>query len=156
MQIEALRVKIEHAFDATPYPGDEFEDISATHVDEGIVGYFRSTSWRSHQVSSLRYHSAALSFFTDKAFRYWLPAFMLAELENPEEADIIAEHIAHDFSDAHNGRERLLVFSLIELRAISAFLRHCENLYDMPGLHTFGTAVKIVEQYIGGLDISCQ
>lgn len=124
----AVRTKIERAFADTPSPGEEYDAISATRQDdEGIVEYFRGTSWRGHRVQDLRYHSVALSFFTDAAFRYWLPAFMIAELEDPATADIIAQDIA--FSLAYDPR-RLGHFTVPELEAVSTFLEECVRRYD--------------------------
>jgi hypothetical protein len=114
----ALADQIKAAFASTPSPGEGFDDISATEQDEGIVDYFRGTTWRGHSVAALRYHSAALSFFTGPAFRYWLPAFMLASLEDAEAADVIPESIASSMQKA----ERLNLFTAAELRAIAAFL----------------------------------
>ena len=110
---------IETAFAATPRPGDGFDDISATKQDEGIVDHFRGTTWRGHTVADLRHHSAALSFFTDAAFRYWLPAFMLASLEDPEAADIIPESI--EFSMRRD--KQVALFTPSERQAIAAFLQ---------------------------------
>jgi hypothetical protein len=121
-----LQHQIEAAFAKTPSPGTGFRDISATQQDEGIVDYFRGTTWRGHCVADLRHHSAALSFFTGPAFRYWLPAFMLASLEDPEAADVIPEHIASDMQK----NERLILFAAHELRAIAAFLHHFAAEYD--------------------------
>ena len=84
MTVAEIKNVIERAFAETPHPGNNFSDISATQWDEGIVDYFRRSTWRGHQTTNLRKHVAALSFFTHKAFRYWLPAFMLAELEEPK------------------------------------------------------------------------
>lgn len=113
-----LATLIETAFANTPSPGDAFDDISATRQDEGIVDYFRGTTWRDHDVCDLRRHSAALSFFTEAAFRYWLPAFMLASLEDDVEADVIPGSI--EFKMREDATLRL--FTLPERRAISAFL----------------------------------
>jgi len=63
---EEVAAQIEAAFADTPSPGDDFEDISVTEWDEGIVDYFRGKSWSGHRVQDLRYHEAALSFFTEK------------------------------------------------------------------------------------------
>src|SRR5688572_26710362 len=100
MAAAEVRAQIEAAFAATPHPGRAFAAISATLDDEGIVAYFGATTWRGHHVRELRRHVAALSFFTDAAFRYWLPAFMLADLDSPREADVIAEHIAGSLAAA--------------------------------------------------------
>jgi hypothetical protein len=129
--------RIEAAFADTPSPGTGYDDISATkYDDEGIVDYFRGTTWRGHKVQDLRKHAAALSLFTDRAFRYWLPAFMLAELENPEAADIIGEHIASDLTGSDTADARLDQFAHDELQAIAAFLDECacryaDGIYDV-------------------------
>lgn len=151
-----LKAAIEAAFAGTPAPGENFEDISATQWDEGIVDYFKGTTWRGHGVRDLRHHAAALSFFTDKAFRYWLPAFMLAELDDPEgEADIIAEYIASSFLPSEYGRRdaRLEQFSAAELEAIAAFLMHCAHSYSQPGISDphFSEAADIVRGRLAAL-----
>jgi len=130
MSKEEVIGKIEAAFDDTPSPGKEYDDISATkYWDEGTVDYFRGTSWRGHDVQKLREHDCALSYFSDKAFRYWLPAFMLAELEHPEVADVIAEGIASHLTDARSADARLRQFADDELAAIAAFLDECARRY---------------------------
>lgn len=137
--------RIERAFARTPAPGNEFSDISATKRDEGIVDYFRGTTWRGRRVKDLRYHEAALSFFTDRAFRYWLAAFMLAELEYPKEADVIAEGIAFRFTEPAFSTARLRQFSREELEAIAAFLDECVRRY---GGETFRNAEATVRARI--------
>ncbi len=130
MPKEEVAAQIEAAFADTPSPGTEYDDISATkYDDEGIVDYFRGTTWRGHRVQDLRHHEAAMSFFTDKAFRYWLPAFMLAELESPEEADIIAGGIVFHLTEASGATSRLGEFAQDELEAIAAFLDECAERY---------------------------
>jgi len=126
--------QIEAAFADTPPPGDGYDDISAVnYYDEGIVDYFRGTTWRRHRVQDLRFHDCALSYFTDKAFRYWLPAFMIAELEHPVEADVIGEDIAHHL--IRGADARLRQFAQDELEAVAAFLEECaarnaDGIYD--------------------------
>ena len=130
MPKEEVAGQIEAAFADTPSPGTEYDDISATkYDDEGIVDYFRGKTWRGHRVQDLRRHSAALSFFTTKAYRYWLPAFMLAELEHPVEADIIGESIAFDFTKSEGADARLGQFAPDELGAIAAFFDECASRY---------------------------
>jgi hypothetical protein len=130
MPREQVAAQIEAAFADAPSPGTEYDEISKTkYDDEGIVDYFRGTTWRGHRVQDLRCHEAAMSFFTDKAFRYWLPAFMLAELESPEEADIIAEGIAFHLTNASDATTRLGEFEQDELEAIAAFLDECAQRY---------------------------
>jgi hypothetical protein len=134
--------QIEKAFSNTPSPGVEFDDISATKQDEGIVEYFRGTTWRGHRVRDLRYHSAALSFFTPKAFRYWLAAFMLAELEDPDTADVIRESIAFNLTYPNTTEATLSEFAQDELKAIAAFLDECDRRYSDEMFRNAATAVR--------------
>jgi hypothetical protein len=141
MAEEDVERQIETAFADTPSPGTAFEDISASMDDEGIVDYFRGRTWRGHRVTDLRYHDVALSLFTDKAFRYWLPAFMLAELDSPVEADVIADSIAFHLTDARFAA-RLQQFTLGELAAIAAFLKECAQRYDDDAFRAAERAVR--------------
>ncbi|WP_435018249.1 DUF6714 family protein [Tundrisphaera sp. TA3] len=137
-----LRKQIEMAFASTPRPGEGFDDISATsEEDEGIVDYFRGTTWRGHRVQDLRHHCAALSFFTGPAFRYWLPAFMLGSLEDAETADVIPEHIVSDM----RRHERCSLFSEDESRAIAAFFAHCA---EQSGGDPYRDLFKVAEERI--------
>lgn len=75
--IEAIR----DAFQERSYPGDDqlcgsdYGDEPAEYALE-----FRSLDWRTLHPEFLSYHSAALSFFTDKGFAYFLPAFLIADV----------------------------------------------------------------------------
>jgi len=42
-----VRSIVESAFADTPAPGNNFDDISATMDDEGIVDFFRGTTFRA-------------------------------------------------------------------------------------------------------------
>jgi hypothetical protein len=125
-----LRARIESAFERTPAPRGEI--VSTLIDDEGVSEYFGGRSWRGHAVKDLRYHEAALSFFTADAFRYFLPAFMLASIEDPVEADVIPEGIVYhlaNWEDPH-GWERMSRFSFEELEAIEAFLWWVADLWS--------------------------
>jgi hypothetical protein len=107
-----------------------------------IAQYFRGTSWQGHPPRDLRIHSAALSLFTPAAYRYWLPAFMLAEIDDPETADIIAEGIAYDFTESNLRDARVSHFTQGELRAIAAFFDECVRRYAAFGM--FSQAAETV------------
>jgi hypothetical protein len=144
MAKEEVAAQIEAAFADTPSPGKEYGDISATkYDDEGIVDYFRGKTWRGHSVQELRRYEPAMSFFTDKAFRYWLPAFMLAELENPIEADVIGEGIAFHLTEASGADARLREFADDELEAIVSFCDECAQRYDDIHFRDAARAVRV-------------
>ncbi len=126
-RVEELRAQIIEASAHTPSPGLEHHEISMTEYDEGIVEYFRGTSWKGHSARNLRDQEAALRFFTDPAFRYWCPAFMLAELEDPETADVISGGLASGL----RCRPMLLKsWSQEEILAAHAFLECCVSRYE--------------------------
>lgn len=122
MNADGVRHEIEFAFDKTPSPGQLQSDVSVMEADEGVADYFLGTTWKKHTVEQLRNHRCALFYFTDRAFRYWLPAFMLAVLEDPDTAELIAEFIDARFKlDASEAMiqtftksERLAVISFLE------------------------------------------
>ncbi len=122
------RELIESTFADAPYPGD---DRITDHEDclecAEIAEYFRGTSWRVHSLAKLWEHHAALSLFTPDAFHYFLPAFMLATLEQPREADLIPHSIAFHFtrglSDEEQFTQRFSRFSTAQRQAVAAFLR---------------------------------
>ena len=122
-----LTEKIEAAFADVLYPGDDnltsnYNPLSAND-DEGVADYFRQTSWRGHPVQELRYHSCALSFFTPAAFHYYLPAFLIADLEDPEEADIITQSIQFDFGAASSTRaDRMELISEPQIAALQSYI----------------------------------
>ena len=125
-----LREQIEAAFAGTPAPTGAI--VATLSDDEDVSDYFRGRSWRGHAVKDLRYHSVALSYFTPQAFRYFLPAFMLASIEDPEGADIIPQGIVYHLAtpdDPHQW-ERISQFTVAELEAIAAFLWSLSEVCD--------------------------
>ena len=119
-----LRRQIVEAFASVPHPGDDHNDISLTKQDEGIVAYFRGTPRLGHSATTLRHHVVALSFFTPEALRYWLPAFMLAELDDPDEADTIVDTLIGVFAGSS-----LWPYSAAQLRAIELFVEEYVRRY---------------------------
>lgn len=95
-QVRNLFEKIMLAFDATPYPGDN--RLCGSDQGDEPAEYaleFRGLNWRTIHPDFLSYNSASLSFFSDTAFRYFLPAFLIADLlENESNADPIF-HLTH-------------------------------------------------------------
>lgn len=148
-----LAEQIIKAFQDTPHPGNNFEDISATLRDEGIVDYFTGKPWQGHEVKDLHYHYDALSFFTPKAFRYFLPAFILADLS--EEGDgIFADFIAHAFTlrDDATVQVYLSEFSKAELESIQTYfkmlLEQTLQQNDAWSFDTFAKAEEIIAAHL--------
>jgi hypothetical protein len=136
MPLDDLIRQIEAAFADIPSPGSGAASICATANDEGVVAYFSGTTWKDHEPHALRRFSHALSFFTDAAFRYWLPAFMIAELRAPEAADVIADSLLFDLvpynsdgSDNQVVQNRLEALSTAQLRSILEYLEEEARRY---------------------------
>ena len=132
MTTQEIEKTIIQAFDKTPMPKGKLTD---TYDDEGAQEYFSNTKWNEHSAKNLRIHEAAMCFFTPEAFRYYLPAYMLAELHDPEEADILGEYVVYQFSMPDKNwdgilKERLSLFSSEEKNAILEFIKYMQNVYD--------------------------
>jgi hypothetical protein len=87
-----LVAQIERAFAAVPYPGDEHICQGTAAQFEGseeanIAAVFRGRHWRDVPLEGLARYSATLTFLTPAAFRFYLPAYLLAVIRlSSEEA----------------------------------------------------------------------
>lgn len=106
-----------------------------------IAQFFDAKRWQDlTDVEQLRYNEAALTLFTPDAFHYYLPAFMLATLHDPAEADVIPDGIRSNIK-----RERVGSFNPAQRDAVLRFLR------ALPMLQI--ADVEDVEKAIRALDI---
>lgn len=148
-----LAKQIMDAFKDTPHPGSRFEDISITLRDEGSVDYFAGKSWQNHNVKDLHYHYVALSFFTPKAFRYYLPAFLLADLSS-ENKGLLSDFIAHAFTlrDKVTLQTYLAEFSKAELEVTRQFFKYwqyeCLQANDAWSFDTFAISEQLITAYL--------
>ena len=113
---------IEDAWRDVGYPGDDRIFTPDSYDDEDIVTYFGGTTWRGHRPVDLRAHSSAFTFFTPEAFHYWLPAFMIAAIQSPEEADVVCDRIPSSVDDRY-APQRWRLFSPTQRQAVVAYLR---------------------------------
>ncbi len=98
---EAVANRIRLAFAATPYPGDAFLVGSQEGCEpEEECGPFRGRTDRDQlDAAFLDQHYTALSFFSEGAFRYFLPAYLLADLEDRLQTADPVFHLAGGFGD---------------------------------------------------------
>jgi hypothetical protein len=104
----ALRDVIESAFADVPHPGDDrITTCSGGDADE-VLAYFRDRTSGGHSAQQLRFHDYALTFFTEDALFYFLPAFLIALVEDLETADTIQDRILWMFTvpSGHKPRDR--------------------------------------------------
>lgn len=134
MSEDKLCTLIEDAFSDASKPA--FGDISIpTYDDEDTNSYFGRTDWKTHNISSLKAHESSLGFFKPEAFRYYLPAFVVASIRHPELADVIPQRIVTELQKAYFSRnQRWLTLSQDERAALARFVEwwrdrihpHCE------------------------------
>lgn len=100
--VAELRRTIVEAFAPNAYPGDAYL-VNSHQGDEPEeeAGAFRGrTDWRALEAGFLDDHPGALHYFTQAALRFYLPAFLLADLEpGLERADPLFT-LTHGFADA--------------------------------------------------------
>ena len=92
---------IERAFGQVPHPGDAF--LLGSH-DGGEpleeVGAFRGlTDWHTPTPEFLDGHYAVLSFLSEGGFRYFLPAFLVADVREALHTADPVFHLTHGFFD---------------------------------------------------------
>lgn len=132
-EIEFPMEEMKNAWADVPYPGDD-QLISHNCLEcEEIQSYFRGRGpWDNFPVQGLRYHSAALSLFSPKAYQYFLPAFMLADYRDSETSDIIGECIVYDFGLSASDEwlaPRLALFTDSQKYVIWVFCQYVDGGY---------------------------
>ena len=124
-----LIAEISKAFSLEPVPSGpllEAEFLNpAAQGDDGAADYFSGKRWDSLDVQGLLYHSDALFMFTPEVHRYYLPAFMKAALEHPEDADVIPDNILFHFSEFEDPfwSKRIRALSAPQREVVAGFLR---------------------------------
>jgi len=97
---DAVVAAVRAAFTGSTYPGDDFLLGSR----EGREPYeaiepFKGRDWQELEPGLLDSHGAALSFFSEAGFRFYLPAFLLADVRGQLASADPLFHLTHGFSD---------------------------------------------------------
>lgn len=98
---EAVIEKITDAFGKNEHPGEHFLQGSY-EGDEPYeeVGPFKSlTDWKTIGAEFLDAHASALSFFSEAGFRFYLPAYLIADLQGLLVTADPLNHLTGGFSD---------------------------------------------------------
>src|SRR5258708_5803014 len=97
----SLIEKIRSVFGGNEYPGDPFlQGIFEGSEPYDEVGAFKGkTEWASIEAEFLDAHAAALSFFSEAAFRFYFPAYLIADLNSQLRTADPLFHLTHGFSD---------------------------------------------------------
>jgi hypothetical protein len=85
---EALAARIEQAFAEVPYPGEDRLVDDPRHWEGGqSASAFAGKDWRTLPLDFLGENLFSLYYFTPEAFRYHLPAYVLASLRKLSDAE---------------------------------------------------------------------
>lgn len=83
LRCEQLKHQIEAAFADVPYPGDERIAYAPKAWEcEELNTDFRGQHWKSLPRDVLRQHSSDLALFSLDGFRFYLPAYLFAALDD--------------------------------------------------------------------------
>lgn len=58
-----------------------------------IKNAFFNKKWIELDSKLLKYHNSALSFFTEEAFRYFIPAYMIFLIDDIKSADLLSDNV---------------------------------------------------------------
>lgn len=111
---EAVIAAILDAFGSNEYPGDDYLQGSFEGCEpyEEIAAFKGKTDWKAIDAGFLDAHSAALNFFSEAGLRFYLPAYLVADIKDElKTADPIFV-LTHGFSDItveHRVKERVLL-----------------------------------------------
>jgi len=99
--IHQLIEQIREAFRDTDHPGDAFLQGSQEGCEPAeITAPFKGvTHWTQIDPAILDPNYAALSFFSEGAFRHFLPAFLIADLKDQLQTADPVFHLTNGFSD---------------------------------------------------------
>jgi hypothetical protein len=98
---EAVIEKILGAFQGNEYPGDDYlqGSMEGSEPYEEVSPFRGKTDWRAIKGDFLDARAWALSFFSEAGFRFFLPAYLIADLNGMLSVADPLFHLTHGFSD---------------------------------------------------------
>jgi hypothetical protein len=92
---------IKEAFGQTEYPGDHFlqGSFEGSEPYEEIEPFKGRTDWQRIDPELLDTHSSALNFFSEGALRFFLPAYLIADVQAQLQTADPLFVLVHGFSD---------------------------------------------------------
>lgn len=133
---DTLKQQIEQAFLDTPRPDDDHIGYNPDDWESAeLNAAFKGKHWKELRPEELKYNSS--TFLSLEGFRYYLPAYLFAALD--DYGDLLPHTVynltAHDPSSGDKELqdwklERFKQFSLVEKRAIRAFLEYVRDEFS--------------------------
>jgi hypothetical protein len=98
---EAVIARILAAFGNNTHPGGGFLQGSFDGCEpyEQVSPFATRVDWKGIEPSFLDAHAEALSFFSEAGFRFFLPAYLIADLRGQLSVADPLFHLTHGFSD---------------------------------------------------------
>ncbi len=128
MKIEELNSLIRSAFADVQYPGDDnIAGCSRIGCDDcdPIAAYFKGTTWQEHNLQTLAGY-ADIGFFYLEALHYYLPAYMLAEIENRRLAELHFGQL-EEYEDYPDPLPNLDICGQVSSNEVESIQRHREK-----------------------------
>lgn len=143
MTTDAVILQIRKAFEGVKRP--ERAQIASCPCGEcvEIVEYFDSAPQFEIASDVLSGFSAAVTLFSDAAFCYWLPAFLVAALATPEVVGDLSLRIAWALDDGPNHPTRTVLLSDAQREAVVIFLETAGRIDSRDSLEFNAIAVRI-------------
>ncbi len=98
---EEVIEKIHRAFDGNEFPGERF--LQGSHEGsepyEEVGPFEEKKDWKAIDAAFLDAHSSALSFFSEAGFRYFLPAYLIADVNDELSSAQPLFHLTSGFFD---------------------------------------------------------
>ena len=107
--LASVKAQIENAFAGGVYPGDWCLTNSREGTEPGLLEeeFKGKTDWRTLDPSFIDQapdgFGTALSFFSDEAFRFYLPAYLLADLDEKLKQANVVFAVTHGFDNESRG-----------------------------------------------------
>jgi hypothetical protein len=101
MKKDEIQKSIYTVFGDNPYPGDPFlqGSFEGDEPYEEVGAFKGKTNWREIEAAFLDLHYTALSFFSEAGFRFYLPAYLIADLNDQVDTADPVFHLTHGFND---------------------------------------------------------
>jgi Family of unknown function (DUF6714) len=133
----ALVNQIQAAFETEPYPGDDrlVNSRGGYHLEANqIAAAFQGKHWRQLDLRFLFPQRQSLYFFTPEAFRFFLPAYLLASLGGKRVATDVRETVLFSLMPPKKGSKewdwfaaRIEPLSSEQKMAITEFLKYLQR-----------------------------
>lgn len=129
-----VKWKIQQAFPVCGIPAASIA-IQQTHSVEHLHEILGGRFWNSLTPTQYRHCSDGFCLLTVVGLHYYLPGYMIAELDDPGEADVVAEYWTYSLggdSEFYIQRMKSLgeLITLDQMDAIALWMGYYVNTYD--------------------------